>query len=126
MIIRRALLAAAAAAGLAAAIVVPASASPATTAGTAQPAYSYGCNGAICITLTDDGWARINARRSFFGHIQLLMPAGFYYNSSNKSWASGNNVAWPRLGNGWYCAIAWQENWNGTYTNIGEPCETAY
>lgn len=126
MFIKRMFLTAAAATALATAIAVPASTAHASAAHAARPAYSYGCNGAVCITLTNDGWARVNARRSFSGHFQLLMPAGWYYNSGNRSWAAGNNVAWPRLGNGWYCAIAWQENWNQTYTNIGEACETAY
>jgi hypothetical protein len=119
---------AAAAAGVAvlglAGLTTATSASAGTT-GVARPQYAYGCNGSVCLTLTNDGYARVSAKSAFTGHFQFLTP-GYYYNTSNRHWVAKQNVSWYiNKAPGKYCAIAWKSRIGG-YTKIGEACEYVY
>ena len=92
------------------------------------PQDSFGCNGPICIDLLSNANVRSNSTRTWYGHQELCVPqvpSECGWNTGDTWWSTTSpDVVWaPDAIIGNYCVIAWNKNKDGSYSNIGEPCE---
>jgi hypothetical protein len=120
-----------AAAGAATALLV--AGSTAASASAISPLGGIvGHNGPVLITIsgTPSSWNasgryyEAEADDDWFGHIQIIGPNGFSRNGSDTMDPQLNNVI--SSGAGKVCSIGWQKNGDGTYSRLGEPCETVH
>ena len=106
----------------AAAVAGVALAAPATAA----PLDASGCNGLTEIVVIGpaSGWTIAGhacaPEEEFTGHIQVIAPG------LNRNGPDGFPAHFQVSGHGagQACVIGWRLNSNGTYTKVGEPCET--
>jgi hypothetical protein len=93
-----------------------------------HPLSAVGSNGDVKMTISGgpSSWNVSAGPKSngniFIGHIQIIGPNGFSFNGPDSSDPKVSNVIGH--GAGKVCAIGWQKTGQGTYINVGEPCET--
>jgi hypothetical protein len=99
-----------------------------TPASAAVRPQAVGSNGDVKMTISGgpSSWNVSAGPKSngniFVGHIQIIGPNGFRFNGADSSDPKVSNVIGH--GAGKVCAIGWQKTGQGTYINVGEPCET--
>jgi hypothetical protein len=95
-------------------------------------ASATGTNGDVYGTISGpaSGWnLSAHAASSFYGHLQVVDSSQLgpvYYSGPNEWNPSFNNLLGVAVSDSQVCVIGWQQNGDGSYTKVGEPCFTVY
>jgi hypothetical protein len=104
------------------------------TVATTTPALAsaVGTNGDVYGSISGpaSGWTlSAHAAHSFYGHLEVVdySQVGPVYYSGPNGWnPSFSNLKSKAGDNSQVCVIGWQQNGDGSYTNVGEPCFVVY
>lgn len=102
-----------------------------TILATAAPAYASatGTNRDVYATISGPAsqWnLSAHAASSFYGHLEVVSDGIVWYDGPNEWNPSVSNVIDGSTSGTLVCVIGWQQNGDGSYTNVGEPCFDVY
>jgi hypothetical protein len=95
-------------------------------------ASATGTNGDVYGSISGpaSGWnLSAHAASSFYGHLEVVATGDIervQYNGPNEWNPSYSNLLGAGGSDSQVCVIGWQQNGDGSYTKVGEPCFVIY